>query len=110
MFKTFQITGSKYATEKFFYDWDKERRFFHYKEIERKELGIFKFKSLKDAEIFLIANYPEYYFGACIVQTDKENGNDFVIIAVPEYYETEFKTNNRTEILNIITKNLLKED
>ena len=110
MFKTFKITGSKWATEKIYYDWDKEKRYFDYKEIERKELGTFKFKSLKDAEIFLIANYPEYYFGAGIVQTDKESGNDFMMMAVPSYYEMEFRTSDRTEILNIITKNLLKED
>lgn len=104
MFKTFKITGAKYTTEKTFYDWDTDRKYFYYKEIERKELGTFKFKSLTDAEIFLIANYPEYYFGACIKQTD---GSDFSINADASYYEMEYQTNDRQKIINAITERLL---
>lgn len=107
MFKTFKITGSKYTTEKTFYDWDESKRYFHYEEIERKELGTFKFQSLKDAEIFLIANYPEYYFGACIKQID---GTDFLINADASYYEIEFQTSDRTKIINTITENLIKRN
>lgn len=109
MFKTFKIIGRKFDTEKKFYKWDDEKRFFHYDEIEEKELGIFKFKNLKEAEIFLLANFPEYYFGANIVQTDKEYGNDFLMVAVPQYYEQYYKTNDREKIINIIIKKLLEE-
>ena len=104
MFKTFKITGRKYTTEKSFYKWDTEHKYFYYEEIEQKELGTFKFKSLTDAEIFLIANYPEYYFGASIKQTD---GTDFLINAVADYYEMIYRTSDREKIINTITENLL---
>lgn len=104
MFKTFKITGAKFTTEKTFYDWDKEKRYFKYEQTERKELGTFKFKSLTDAEIFLIANYPDYYFGACIKQTD---GTDFLINADASYYEMEYQTSDREYIINAIAERLL---
>lgn len=104
MFKTFKITGAKYTTEKSFYEWDMERKYFRYEEIERRELGTFKFKSLTDAEIFLIANYPEYYFGASIIQV---GGTDFLINAGADYYEMTYQTSDRQKIIDTITENLL---
>lgn len=103
MLKTFKITGAKFSTEKSFYKWDTEHKYFCYKKIERRELGTFKFKNLTDAERFLIANYPEYYFGACIKQTD---GTDFLINADAEYYEMIYQTSDRQKILDTITENL----
>lgn len=105
MFKTFKITGRKYTTEKSFYTWDTDRKYFYYEQTEEKELGTFKFKSLTDTEIFLIANYPDYYFGANIVQVD---GTDFLINACADYYEMQYQTNDRQKIINTITENLLK--
>ena len=105
MFKTFKITGAKFTTEKSFYEWDTNRKYFYYKQTERAELGTFKFKNLKDAEIFLIANYPEYYFGANIIQVD---GTDFWLNAGADYYEMEYQTSDREKIINIITERLLK--
>lgn len=107
MFKTFKITGRKYTTEKSFYKWDTEHKYFYYEEIEQKELGIFKFKSLTEAELFLIGNYPEYYFGACIKQID---GTDFLINADASYYEMTYQTSDREKIIDIITENLLKRN
>ena len=106
MLKTFKITGAKFTTEKIFYDWDKDRKYFYYKETERKELGIFKFKDLTDAEIFLIANYPDYYFGASIIQI---GGTDFLINAGADYYEMEYQTSDRKKIINTITERLLNK-
>ena len=105
MLKTFKITGAKFTTEKSYYDWDKEQKYFRYEEIERREIGIFRFKSLTDAELFLIGNYPDYYFGACIKQVD---GTDFLINADASYYEMECQTSDREKIIDIITERLLK--
>ena len=107
MFKTFKITGVKYGTEKIFpYEWDTEKRHFNYAEIERKEIGVFKFPSLTDAEIFLIANYPEYYFSSFIQQID---GTDFSCEADVRYYEVFYNTSDRSKIIEKITENLLKQ-
>lgn len=103
MFKTFEIIGAKFATEKSYYLGDKEKKYFYYEQIETKPLGTFKFKNLKDAEIFLIANYPEYYFGACIRQLD---GTDFLVNAGASYYEMTFQTNDRAKIINSIASEI----
>lgn len=104
MLKTFKITGAKYNTEKLFRDWDTDKKYFYYERTEEKELGTFKFKSLTDAELFLIANYPEYYFGASIIQI---GGTDFLINADASYYEWEYRTSDREKIINAITERLL---
>lgn len=107
MFKTFKITGTKYGTEKIYpYAWDEEKKYFSYEQIERKEIGIFKFPSLTDAQIFLIANYPEYYFGSSIQQID---GTDFCIEADVSYYEMTFQTSDRAAIIQRLTENLLNQ-
>ena len=103
MFKTFKIIGSKYSTERKYYDWSKDKKYFYYDCIEEKELGTFKFKNLDEAKIFFIANYPEYYFGACIKQVD---GGDFWINAVPDYYEMLYGTSDRQVILDDILESL----
>ena len=110
MFKTFKIIGCRFSTERKYYDWDKSQTYFYYDLIEEKELGIFKFKNLDAAKAFLLANYPEYYFGAGIVQTDKESGNDFWCNAVPQYYEMEYNTSDRNIILKDIIEKTLRED
>jgi len=90
-----------------FYKWDKEKQYPYYKEDEEEvEFPVQQFEDTKQAEIWLITNAPEYYFGASIVEVNangsKKKHGDFSLIAVPSYYERTYGTNDRTLILNTI--------
>lgn len=102
--KTFRFIGRKFSTDKSFYDWDKEHRFFHYEQTEEKELGTFTFSDLDEADKFFLLNFPEWYFGSNIVGVDN---NDFSLQCVPEYYEQIFRTSDRKAILDRLTAELL---
>lgn len=102
--KHFIIIGYKYKTEQSFYDWDKEKRYPTYEEDgEKKEFPVQPFENLRAAEIWLLKNAPEYYFGANIVEVNadgssKKNG-DFSLVAVPSYYENVYQTTDREAII-----------
>lgn len=108
--KIFKIIGRKYNEEKMYYDWDKKKKFYYYEKIEEKELCTFTFIDLHHAELFLLANYPEYYFGASIIGVDN---TDFSMVAVPEFYEQTYEMhcgrNDRKFIIEKEMENVLKK-
>lgn len=108
--KTFKIIGRKYGNKKFYHEWDDKKEFHYYKKTDEKELGIFKFKNLLDAEIFLVANFPEWIFGANIIQVDNEKGGDFSMFAIPEYCERIYNTTDRKLIMEKELERLLKRE
>ena len=101
--KTCQIIGRKYSTEKRFKEWDKEKQFPSYEQIDEHKFPPKQFESIRHAEIWLLENFPEYYFGANIKCLDN---TDFSCIAIPSYYEGYYKTDNRQKIINTMLEEL----
>lgn len=106
----FIIEGAKYDTSPQYYQWDNKKMYPYYKEVEKKIFTPKGITSLNEAELWLLENEPEYYFGASIFEqykmepVDKE-ALDFSFIAIPSYYETIYDTTNRQDII----KQLIKE-
>lgn len=107
----FIITGSKYDTTPQYYNWDKDKKYPNYEEIETKIFNPEGITSLEEGEKWLLTNYPEYYFGASIHEKykieppqEEKEPLDFLIIAVPSYYEAIYHTTDRTQIIKEITK------
>lgn len=105
--KYFIIVGHKYKTEPSFYDWDKEKRYPTYEEDgDKKEFPVQQFENLRAAEVWLLKNAPEYYFGSNIIEVYKDGSTkpngDFSLIAVPSYYECVYNTTDRALIINTI--------
>lgn len=101
--KHFKITGTKYSTEPRFLDWDKQHNYPFYDEIDTMEFPVMECESVHTASNWLLDNYPEYYFGCSIVQVNPDGTNvergDFLLLAIPSYYEMEFQTTDRDYIL-----------
>lgn len=93
--KMFKIIGRQYGTEKKYYDWSKNHKYYTYDKIAEHEFPPKKFESVRHAEKWLLENFPEWYFGANIKGVDN---NDFTMIAVPQFFEMEFGTNDREQI------------
>lgn len=83
--KTFMFTGRKYGEDK-------------YNPIEEKKFEPKQFESLSHAEVWFLANYPDYYFGGSIKQMNVKNP-DFVCIPVPDYYKDFYETDNMAYIV-----------
>lgn len=60
--------------------------------------------SFESAELYLMINYPKYYFGATIICGGEFMENpktaDFVCIPTAEYYKEEYNETNLRTILN----------
>lgn len=81
--KTFMFTGRKYGENKYNY-------------IEEKKFEPKQFESILHAEVWFLANYPDYYFGGNIQQVGGRQ--DFTCIPVPYYYKDFYKTDNMAYI------------
>ncbi len=88
--KTFKLNGIVYGTIK-----DTNKVWGCYEELERKELGVFKFRNLLEAEIFFVANYPDYFMGGSVVEVKDGKGGDFSLFCIPDYYESIYHTTDR---------------
>lgn len=99
--KKFKITGTKYDTTPSYYDWDKKHKHPTYKQIDKMVLleeG--EFESVGEAEKWLLANYPEWWFGCSITEVDSTSEMpDFLVNALVEYYECSYHTTDRKEII-----------
>lgn len=64
------------------------------------------FETLNEAEVWLLANYPEEYFGGSIQQVDENGkgfiGNDFMLIAVLDAFKEENPDLEEKDILRFI--------
>ena len=112
----FVIKGSKYDTSPLYYSWDSKQHYPYYKEIEEREFIPEGITSLNEGELWLLKNYPEYYFGAGIYEEyitepleEEKEQLDFCALAVPSYYEQLFETTDRQYIINELIKNKEKE-
>lgn len=81
--KTFEFTGRKY---------DKDNNV-----IEEKKFEPMRFESISHAEVWFLANHPDYYFGGNIKQMNVKNP-DFVCVPVPDYYKEFYDTDNMAYI------------
>ena len=80
----YRVVGTITSDEASYMKWDTEHKLFPtYRIIDKVDLGIHDFDSLDDAELWLLNNHPENYFGANIVSTEN---SDFMCIATKEYF------------------------
>lgn len=84
--KTFEFTGRRYGENR-------------YECIEEKILGVREFESLNHAEMWFLANYPDWFFGGNIRQMDDVECPDFACIPVPAYYKDFYGTDNMAYIV-----------
>ena len=82
--KTFAITGRKYNESN--------------NVIEEKKFEPQRFESISHAEVWLLSNYPDYYFGGNIMQVNVKTP-DLVCVPVPSYYKEFYDTDNMAYIV-----------
>ena len=106
----FTIHGGKYSTEKV----SGSGGLSYYESSGEATWTALPFDSLEEAALFLLDTYPEYNFGANIVETDragsrKENGS-FLMIAVPDYFEEQYGTNDREQIIQEVREEMRRKE
>lgn len=81
--KTYRVCGAKYNEEPKYNTWDTDKKFPEYTVVDEQEWTI-DADSLKDAEKWFVANYPDYLMGGSI-QCITPNVHEFCMYAIPCY-------------------------
>lgn len=66
--------------------------------------GPMEFEDIDHAELWLIENHPEYYFGCNIVCVDN---SDFLAKAIFEYYANIHETSDFDKLIEISKKHII---
>lgn len=107
----YRVIGTLYTSIPKYYSWDKDKTFPYFDKLEEKEWEV-EAESAKDAIIWLMNNYPEYYMGGsahCITVGRSE----FYMTAVPclEYGNGNYETvDNRVAYLKQVLSRIKKTE
>ena len=107
----FVIEGALYSTEPMYYNWDNEKKYPYYEQLEAIKFTPEGITSLEEGEKWLLENHPNYYFGGGVYEKyktvppeEEKEPLDFCALAVPSYYEAVYQTRDRQKILKEIAR------